>query len=84
MSHPPDLKVVPLFDQAMAGDIVGSFRRAADSIAAETDADDRAIGVVTVLLRESGEIEFYGWGSIVDRFQAAGILQAGAIEALDV
>ena len=38
-----DLKVVPLFDKAVASDVIGSLRRAADTIETETEEDDRTV-----------------------------------------
>lgn len=70
------LKVVPLFDAAQAGDIVGSHRRSAESIEAEKPEDDRTIAIVAVRLTESGAIDVYGWGQ-TDRFHALGMLVAG-------
>ena len=83
MADKPDLKVVPLYDEAMAQDLVGSLRRSATSIEAETADDDRAIGMMAVLVRESGEIETYGWGQVIDRFQGVGFLHAGALKLIE-
>jgi hypothetical protein len=70
------LKVVPLHDKAMAMDIIGSMRRAADSVEAETDADDRTIAGVFVTVSAAGKVELYGWGRVTDRWTVIGMLHA--------
>ena len=79
MSGPPDLKVVQLFDQAMAVDVVGSLRRAADTIAGETADDDRTVAMIAVQVSESGELAVYGWGATT-RFHALGVMAAALSE----
>ncbi|NYT42318.1 hypothetical protein HZY97_16215 [Sphingomonas sp. R-74633] len=79
-SLPPDLSVVRLHSEAMAADIVGSLRRAADNIAAEGEADDRTVAVVAVSVSESGEVALYGWGRCSDRFTVIGMLHAAIVQ----
>ena len=76
MTEDLKLTVVPLYDKAIASDIAGSLRRAADSVAAETEEDNRTVALVTVQVCENGEIKVYGWGR-TDRFHAMGVLAAG-------
>lgn len=76
MSEAADLKVVRLYDWAMAADIVGSLRRAADSIEGETAEHDRTVAGVFVQVGESGNVELYGWGRCSDRFTVIGMLHA--------
>lgn len=70
------LKVVPLHDKAMAMDIVGSLRRVADHVEAETDDDDRTAAVVCVTVSAGGAVQLYGWGKCSDRFTVIGMLHA--------
>lgn len=71
----PDLKVVPLFDQAVASDVIGSLRRAATSIEKKTEEDDRTQAMIAVQITENGRVEVYGWGR-TDMFHAMGALAA--------
>ncbi|QNQ09271.1 hypothetical protein [Sphingomonas alpina] len=74
--NPPKLTVVPLYDKAMAADVIGSLRRAADSIEAETEQDDRTVSMIAVAVSETGNIEIYGWGQ-TNSFHALGALAKG-------
>ena len=76
MTDKPELNVVQLHSGAMAADIVGSLRRAADSIEAETVDDDRTVTGCFVQITEGGEVRVYGWGKVGSRFEQVGFLQA--------
>lgn len=68
-----NLSVVPLYDGAMAHDIAGSLRRSAESVEAETEADNRTVAMVAVQVGEDGKVQVYGWGR-TDRFHTLGAL----------
>jgi hypothetical protein len=72
----PKLSVVPLYDGAMAADVIGSLRRAANSIEAETGEDDRTVSMIAVAVSETGNVEIYGWGQ-TNSFHALGVLAKG-------
>ena len=74
-------EVVTLYD-TNAASIPDMLRQSADSIAAETDDDDRTKAMVAVQVTHDGTVTVYGWGA-VDRFMAIGALQAAVAKLCD-
>jgi hypothetical protein len=79
MAEDLKLTVVPLYDGAMAADVVGSLRRSADSVEAETEEDNRTVAMIAVQVCEDGEIKVYGWGQ-THKFHAIGVLACAMAE----
>lgn len=74
-------EVVTLYD-VNAASIPDMLRKSADSIEAETEADDRTKAMVAVQVSHDGMVTVYGWG-VVDRFMAIGALQAAVTKLCD-
>lgn len=74
-------EVVTLYD-TNAASIPDMLRKSADSIEAETDAEDRTKAMVAVQVSHDGQIAVYGWGA-VERFMVIGALQAAVTKLCD-
>ncbi|HEX8418561.1 MAG TPA: hypothetical protein VF638_00955 [Sphingomonas sp.] len=78
----PHLAPVTTIYEKNASDVPAMLRKAADSIEAETDDDDRTKAMMAVQVSHGGAIAIYGWGP-VDRFMAIGVLQAAITKLAD-
>lgn len=78
----PHLQIVETLYDVNASDVPAMLRKSADTIAAETDEDDRTRAMVGVQLTYDGVIAIYGWGAL-DRFTAIGVLQAAITKLTD-
>lgn len=76
------LALVETIYDTNASDIPAMLRQSADSIEAETHADDRTRIMMAVQVTHGETIAIYGWGA-VDRFTAIGILQAAITKLTD-
>jgi hypothetical protein len=70
------LAEVVTFPNENAGNIAAMLRQAANSLEAETEADDRTECIIAVQLCESGGVKVYGWGR-TDSVRAIGTLHLG-------
>lgn len=82
MTQRPELTLVATLYDKNASDVPAMLRKAAESIEAETDENDRTRAMVGVQLSHGEVISIYGWGSI-DRFTAIGVLQAAITKLTD-
>jgi hypothetical protein len=76
---PLDLRVVQMWEHAIAADIAGSLRRAATEVEAETAENDRTVAIIAVQVAETGRVRVYGWGK-TDKLRAIGALTLGIAE----